>query len=274
VELLLIDPWYCVLLYFLIQVNQHAGSEQSADLQGLRDVIRSADGGTLLMMEEHGSLLHRVWCVYEIHQTLLSRGSSQLYSVMSNLGRSHEEAQVTLERILELHQTVDVLAAASTVAADRIAILADIEASTMNVAALNVALRDVLALTITVVIDSVRRKWQGQIEGEVNEYMQVDYPGNNNAVGLAEIDMDIRVLECEKKMQVALVSARAALVWGVLGRFEQAQGLLTEARKDYVAGSAALLAFLWCLVMITRSLSSRSSARYKPSTMPLTNSPR
>ncbi|KAG2494089.1 hypothetical protein HYH03_007729 [Edaphochlamys debaryana] len=103
----------------IIAVNQHPGSRQDADIHAFARAVNAA-GSTLLVLDEAGTPLKRVWCVYEIWVTLLGAAASKLRVL---------HPSISPDRLRELFHSIDVEAAQASNAADRERILADVRGS-------------------------------------------------------------------------------------------------------------------------------------------------
>ncbi|KAG2485797.1 hypothetical protein HYH03_015508 [Edaphochlamys debaryana] len=104
----------------IFAVNQHPGKTQADDLARLQEVVGASEG-TLLVLDAAGLVLTRIWCLYEIWQTVRRWGPKGL-RVLSGTLRRDELAAVWAE--------LDVERAQATLESDRTRILADIRATT------------------------------------------------------------------------------------------------------------------------------------------------
>ncbi|EFJ40045.1 hypothetical protein VOLCADRAFT_100240 [Volvox carteri f. nagariensis] len=104
----------------IFAINQHPGQVQADDLAQLKDCVE-ASHQTLLCLDDKGLVLTRIWCLYEIWNTILAGGPPKL----AVLGYD-----VNQDAFKEVYITLDVAEAQATVDADRVRILADIAAST------------------------------------------------------------------------------------------------------------------------------------------------
>ncbi|GLI71003.1 hypothetical protein VaNZ11_016119 [Volvox africanus] len=104
----------------IFAINQHPGQVQADDLAQLKDCVE-ASNQTLLCLDDKGLVLTRIWCLYEIWNTILAGGPPKL----AVLGYD-----VNQDAFKEVYITLDVSEAQATVDSDRVRILADIAAST------------------------------------------------------------------------------------------------------------------------------------------------
>ncbi|GFR41736.1 hypothetical protein Agub_g2489 [Astrephomene gubernaculifera] len=104
----------------IFAINQHPGQIQADDLSQLKDCV-VASKQTLLCLDDQGMVLTRIWCLYEIWNTVLVGGAPKL----AVLGYD-----VKQDAFKEVYITLDVGEAQATVESDRVRILADIAAST------------------------------------------------------------------------------------------------------------------------------------------------
>ncbi|GLC44943.1 WD repeat-containing protein 49 [Pleodorina starrii] len=104
----------------IFAINQHPGQVQADDLSQLKDCVEASQQ-TLLCLDDKGLVLTRIWCLYEIWNTVLAGGPPKL----AVLGYD-----VNQDAFKEVYITLDVEEAQATVDSDRVRILADIAAST------------------------------------------------------------------------------------------------------------------------------------------------
>ncbi|GIL86068.1 hypothetical protein Vretifemale_14319 [Volvox reticuliferus] len=61
----------------IFAINQHPGQVQADDLAQLKDCVE-ASNQTLLCLDDKGLVLTRIWCLYEIWNTILAGGPPKL----------------------------------------------------------------------------------------------------------------------------------------------------------------------------------------------------
>ncbi|KAG2425099.1 hypothetical protein HXX76_014008 [Chlamydomonas incerta] len=118
---------------FAINQASHPSQVQADDLSQLKDCVE-ASAQTLLCLDDKGLVLTRIWCLYEIWNTVLAGGPPKL----AVLGYDVNEAAFK-----EVYITLDVAEAQATVESDRVRILDDIAAST-GLQELNLVLKNAL----------------------------------------------------------------------------------------------------------------------------------
>ena len=62
------DEYYWIDIF---AITQHKGENQAGDLDQLGEAVNSATKGTLLQLGDKGEAVTRVWCLYEIHKTIV-----------------------------------------------------------------------------------------------------------------------------------------------------------------------------------------------------------
>ncbi|GIL50307.1 hypothetical protein Vafri_6512 [Volvox africanus] len=104
----------------IFAINQHPSEQQANDLAQLQEVVGASEA-TLLVMDRYGTVLTRIWCLYEIWQTVRQRGSEALCVLAGPLD---------FEELVHVWGELEVERAQATFPADRDRILADIRAAT------------------------------------------------------------------------------------------------------------------------------------------------
>ena len=81
-------------------MNQHASSESGGDLGDLMGNLERAVGGTqgtIVVMDEQGGPLMRVWCLLEVWTTMELKGLGELHIVMSSSASKQQVSQAFKE---------------------------------------------------------------------------------------------------------------------------------------------------------------------------------
>ncbi|GFR50272.1 hypothetical protein Agub_g12459 [Astrephomene gubernaculifera] len=104
----------------IFAINQHPDTTQAEDLSKLQEVVGSSQA-TLLVLDGDGQVLTRIWCLYEIWQTVRQRGAKGLRVLAGQLHHTH---------LARVWGDLEVERAQATVEADHVRILADIRADT------------------------------------------------------------------------------------------------------------------------------------------------
>ncbi|GLI63213.1 hypothetical protein VaNZ11_006069 [Volvox africanus] len=104
----------------IFAINQHPSEQQANDLAQLQEVVGASEA-TLLVMDRYGTVLTRIWCLYEIWQTVRQRGSEAVCVLAGPLD---------FEELVHVWGDLEVERAQATFSADRDRILADIRTAT------------------------------------------------------------------------------------------------------------------------------------------------
>ena len=87
-------------------MNQHASSESGGDLGDLMGNLERAVGGTqgtIVVMDEQGGPLMRVWCLLEVWTTLQLKGLGELHIIMPSSAAKQQVCRAFKEA--SLHAT-------------------------------------------------------------------------------------------------------------------------------------------------------------------------
>ncbi|GAX72566.1 hypothetical protein CEUSTIGMA_g22.t1 [Chlamydomonas eustigma] len=141
----------------IFAINQHPSQEQVDDLARLQDVIRMSHS-TLLVMDNTGQVLRRVWCLFEIWKTVQFKGVQNLVVLAKD---------VDLLGLKDIFLQLNCADAQATVEADRQQIINDIKTTT-GIEAMNRFIRQAL-------VDSAKheaRKMEAMKEKNAMAYFQ------------------------------------------------------------------------------------------------------
>ena len=135
-----------VLWLDIIAINQHPykddhGCLQNEDVDSLAKVVHATER-TLLCLDKECVALSRIWCVYEVWQTILEKGAYGLRVIMPEVEGS---------TLTEIFKTFDVMKAEATQKQDKCDILARIDKSSGGAVRLNMQLKCAL-------VDSARHE--------------------------------------------------------------------------------------------------------------------
>jgi tetratricopeptide (TPR) repeat protein len=117
----------------IFAILQHKTNEQTSDLANLQNVIVQSHQ-TLLVLDDTGQVLRRVWCLFEVWKTVQHKSVSGLVVLARD---------VNLLGLKKIFTELNVAEAEATVEADRIKILLDIEQS-IGIETMNGAIRSAL----------------------------------------------------------------------------------------------------------------------------------
>ena len=127
-----------ILWLDIIAINQHPykdrGCLSNKDVDNLAKVVHATDR-TLFCLDKECVALSRIWCIYEVWQTVMEKGAYGLRVLMPEVKGS---------KLAEVFKTFDVMKAEATQEEDRIKILADISKSDGGAASVNMKLKRAL----------------------------------------------------------------------------------------------------------------------------------
>lgn len=128
------EPYFWIDIF---AVNQHPGAAQQDDLKGLEDAITSATKGTLLILDKEGLTLTRIWCLFEIHKTIMLRKEASEFIALL-------PKEINLYAMKNIWTELDVAKAQATVEADRVRLLAEFAASDLGFHKMNHSIKAAL----------------------------------------------------------------------------------------------------------------------------------
>lgn len=115
-----VDPTATYLWVDIFIINQHSDQKQQQEHLGNLHQAIDACTSTLLLLDQKGLVLTRIWCLYEVWNTLLLGGPQRLLVLSSS---------VDYGALKDIYYELDVSKAQATVEADKHRFLADIQAS-------------------------------------------------------------------------------------------------------------------------------------------------